>query len=196
MAGTDAIINKILTDARSKADQILTDAKIDAEAVLYDTTAECDKVLQENLAKKQDIVDETIRRKKTVAELDVKKIVLKAKKDAIDDAFQVAKAELVGMDKKKYVALVLNMISEYAEDGDEVIIAEKDAKVLTKAQIDKIAKAKNISLNLSKEYGNFTCGAILKSKGMDKNLTFDVELKVLREEMETEIANMIFNKEN
>ncbi len=195
MAGTDAIINKILADAEEKASQIKAQAKLDSEHVIHDAEVEAKAVMDEVLKGKQSVIDETVKRQKAVAELDAKKIVLKAKKDAIDEAFRLAKEQLNGLSSEEYFKVVSNMISRYAEDGDVVTVSEKDKKLITKEKIGKIATAKKIKLTLNKEYGDFEGGVILSGNGMDKNLTFDVELKTLRDEMETEIADMIFNKE-
>lgn len=195
MAGTDAIINKILADAEEKASQIKTQSKIDCDEVIANAKSEAKKMMDEVLQNKQSVIDETVKRQKAVAELDAKKIVLKAKKDAIDEAFRLAKEKLNSLSSEKYFEVVSNMISTYAEDGDVVTVSAKDKKLITKAKLDKIASAKKIKLTLNKEYGDFEGGVILSGNGMDKNLTFDVELKTLRDEMETEIADMIFNKE-
>lgn len=195
MAGTDAIINKILADAEEKASQIKTQSKIDCDEVIANAKSEAKKMMDEVLQNKQSVIDETVKRQKAVAELDAKKIVLKSKKDAIDEAFRLAKEQLNSLSSEKYFEVVSNMISTYAEDGDVVTVSAKDKKLITKAKLDKIASAKKIKLTLNKEYGDFEGGVILSGNGMDKNLTFDVELKTLRDEMETEIADMIFNKE-
>lgn len=196
MAGTEAIINKILADAKEKADKILSQAEMDSALVLEKAQEECETARKELSIIKQSIVDEAIERRKTVAELDVKKIVLKAKKDAIDKAFLLAKEELVSLPADKYVGLVSSMIASYCEDGDIVTISSKDKDVITSEIIADIANKKNIKLSLASNYGDFSGGVILSNNGIDKNLTFDVELKVLREELETTIANMIFNKES
>ena len=195
MAGTEAIINKILADAKAKAEQILTQANVDSEAVLDNAKKECDKNTNNVNAKKQAVVDETISRRQTVAELDVKKIVLKAKKDAIDKAFILAKENLVNLPSADYLKLVSSMIETYVEDGDTVTISAKDKDIITDKLVEDIASKKGVKLTLNKEYGDFIGGVILSNNGIDKNLTFDVELKVLREELETTIANMIFDKE-
>ena len=196
MAGTEAIINKILADAKSRSEQITEQAVADGNEVMDKAKDECKRYRDANLSKKQFIIDEAVRRKKTVAELDVKKLMLRAKKEAIDKAFQQAKKQLVDLSPIKYSKLVMGMIDRYAEDGDTVTAAKADAKIITKEKIDKLAAAKKIKLTLNEQYGDFVGGVILSGKGMDKNLTFDVELKVLREELETAIADMIFKKES
>ena len=196
MAGTEAIINKIIADAKAKADSILEQAKVDSQAILDNAKVECEKNNKAVVDKKQSMIDEAITRKQTVAELDVKKIILKAKKDAIDKAFVLAKENLLNLKSADYLKLVTNMISTYCEDNDVVTIAEQDKKIITAKLISDIAKDKGIKLTLSKDCGDFLGGVILSNQGIDKNLTFDVELKVLREELETTIASMIFNEES
>ena len=196
MAGTEAIINKIIADAKAKAEQILEQASVDSQQVLDNAKLECEQNSKALASKKQSIIDETISRRKTVADLDVKKIVLKAKKDAIDKAFVLAKEELVNLPSADYLKLVSSMIETFVEDGDVVTISAKDKDIITDNLVKDIASKKGVKLTLSKEYGDFTGGVILSNNGIDKNLTFDVELKVLREELETTIASMIFDKES
>ena len=55
-----------------------------------------------------------------------------------------------------------------------------------------MAKKLGIKLTLAKEYGTFNGGVILAGKNSDKNLSFDMELMSIKEECETQIADMLF----
>ena len=54
-----------------------------------------------------------------------------------------------------------------------------------------MAGDKGITLTLAKISGDFD-GMILSGNGVDKNLTFEVEIALLRDELETQIAKEIF----
>ncbi len=138
--------------------------------------------------------DEVIRRATVVAGLDAKKILMNAKSCAIDNLFEKALNQLANMDKKKYLAIIESLLKKYAEDGDTVIISEMDKNRITQKFIDDVAKKLAIKLTLSKELGNFNGGVVLAGKNSDKNLSFDMELLGIREEYETQIANMLFEE--
>lgn len=59
------------------------------------------------------------------------------------------------------------------------------------AKLKEMAGDKGITLTLAKISGDFD-GMILSGNGVDKNLTFEVEIALLREELETQIAKEIF----
>ena len=69
-----------------------------------------------------------------------------------------------------------------------------DKNRITQKFIDDVAKKLAIKLTLSKELGNFNGGVVLAGKNSDKNLSFDMELLGIREEYETQIANMLFEE--
>ena len=83
-------------------------------------------------------------------------------------------------------------MKKYAEDGDTVIISEIDKTRITQKFIDDMAKKLGIKLTLAKEYGTFNGGVILAGKNSDKNFSFDMELMSIKEECETQIADMLF----
>lgn len=85
------------------------------------------------------------------------------------------------------------MIASAADDGDVVVISENDKNVLTKAVFDKISAKIGKKLTLSDTFGNFKGGVMLLGKGVDKNLTFESELALLRDEVEPEVAKIMFS---
>ncbi|MDE6565766.1 MAG: hypothetical protein K2L47_01720, partial [Clostridia bacterium] len=125
---------------------------------------------------------------------DGKKIIMNAKAKAVDNLFEKALSEVCKMDKKKYLTIIENILKNYAEDGDVVIISQVDSGRITQKFIDDTAKKLGIKLTLSKEIGNFHGGVILAGKNSDKNLSFDMELLSIKEECETQIANMLFEE--
>ena len=95
------------------------------------------------------------------------------------------------LDKERYTALVFAMLQN-AEDGDEVVISQREKDIVTKESLEKFANEKGITLTLCDELGDFDGGIVIKSKGVDKNFTLDVETQLLKEELETQIAKEIF----
>ena len=65
-------------------------------------------------------------------------------------------------------------------------------QVLTKAFFVSYSKKRGINLSLSKDLGDFKGGVVLSGGGVDKNLTLEVEIKLLREQTESEIAGLLF----
>lgn len=190
MKGKEAIINKIIKDAQRIANSTLEEGGQKAQQII--ATAENDTRLyraknrQESTKERDDI----LRRRITVANLEVKKLLLAAKQEIIGKAFAES-VEALCADTAGYKKLLECMFS-YAEDGDILTVAKCDKDILTKDFAEKLAKKNGIALTLNKQYGEFSGGIILSGKGADKNLTLEVELASLRDEIEPEVAAMLF----
>lgn len=178
-----AIINENIKRANDTASEIISKAQADADAQVAD--------FKSGLKAEY---NEILRRGEVVANLDAKKILMSAKSKAVDNLFQKTLEQLALLDKKKYLAIIKNLLKKYAEDGDIVIISSQDKGKITQKFVDDIAKNMGIKLSLAKDFGNFNGGVILAGKNSDKNLSFDMELLQLREECETQISSMLFEE--
>lgn len=193
MDGQQKIIDKILSDAKHDAGEMLSEALKKAEALVAAKQAEADAEYDLSVEEARKAGEEVVRRRLTVADLEVKKLLLSAKKQAVDEAFEESLKKLLALPKEEYAALVGSMIASAADDGDVVVISENDKNVLTKAVFDKISAKIGKKLTLSDTFGNFRGGVMLLGKGVDKNLTFESELALLRDEVEPEVAKIMFS---
>ena len=194
MEGKEAIIQKILNDAKAEADRIVAEADAYAESIIGKAQAEAKAKVQaaEKLAEENG--REYVGRRITVAGLDLKKARLNAKTALLDKVYEESVRRLSTLPDKDYKKLISGMLDAAAEDGDTVTGAEKDKKVLTKAFFDAYGKQRGISLKLGDNYGDFSGGVILSGGGVDKNLTLEVEVGLLREKTESEIATLLFKE--
>lgn len=193
MDGQQKIIDKILSDATHDAGEMLSEALKKAEALVAAKQAEADAEYDLSVEEARKAGEEVVRRRLTVADLEVKKLLLSAKKQAVDEAFEESLKKLLALPKEEYTALVGSMIASAADDGDVVVISENDKNVLTKAVFDKISAKIGKKLTLSDTFGNFKGGVMLLGKGVDKNLTFESEIALLRDEVEPEVAKIMFS---
>lgn len=190
MEGKEAIIAKILADAKAKSDENERVAKEYAANVKKSADAWAKEYSNAMEIKLKSEAEEIVTRKKIVADLDVKKHILKAKQDALGVAFLRAEEKLCSMDKNAYLKFVLSLIEANADEGDEVILSCDG--VLTENDIieNDISKAK--SLSVKKELGNFKGGVILVGKTCDKNLTFHEIVSIEKEKNISVYAKKIF----
>lgn len=193
MDGQQKIIDKILSDAKHDAGEMLSEALKKAEALVAAKQSEADAEYDLSVEEARKAGEEVVRRRLTVADLEVKKLLLSAKKQAVDEAFEESLKKLLALPKEEYTVLVGSMIASAADDGDVVVISENDKNVLTKAVFDKISAKIGKKLTLSDTFGNFKGGVMLLGKGVDKNLTFESELALLRDEVEPEVAKIMFS---
>ncbi len=187
-----AIIDTIIADGAQRAENALADARKRAEAIAEQAQNECGILRENNAREAQIAVEEIARRSETVAELDAKKLVLKAKSDILDNVYSVALDKLKKLDAKTYEALIWGML-ENAEDGDTVTVSKRESKIVTKKKLGDFAAKRGITLNFGGVSEEFDGGVMLSGGGVDKNLTLDVEIALVRDETEARIAHALFD---
>lgn len=186
----EAIVNKIISDAEVKAKSFLEEQTAKANEIIAEAVRQCKSYYDAFKRETDREADEIAARAKTVAELDVRKLLLAEKKRALDSVFDVALEKLISLDGEAMKKLLLGMLKE-AESGDTVTVGKRQRGILTKEDVDKFADERHIKLTLSSEYGEFD-GLMISGGGVDKNLTFEVEIALLREDLETQMAKEIF----
>ena len=184
MQGKEAIIEKIISDATVRGEAVIDDAKFKATEIENVAKAACTSMADNAGKERAAAVNDVLTRSKTVAELD-------AKNQVVALTFETALNKVKNLPKEKYAKLVMGMLS-MAEDGDVVTISKREKDVLTEAVIKEFAAKKKIKLTLNKEFGEFDGGIILSGSGVDKNLTFETEFQLLKDELEETVAKKLF----
>ena len=191
MQGKEAIIEKIISDATVRGEAVIDDAKFKATEIENAAKAVCASMADNAEKERAAAVNDVLTRSKTVAELDAKKLLFDAKNQVVALTFETALNKVKSLPKEKYAKLVMGMLS-MAEDGDVVTISKREKDVLTEAVIKEFAAKKKIKLTLNKEFGDFDGGIILSGSGVDKNLTFETEFQLLKDELEETVAKKLF----
>ncbi len=187
----EAIVEKILSDAQLKAEAMVGEAQDKAHTILADVAEQSKQYLAKSQSETDRLVADIISRSKTVAELDSKKLMQAAKSVILERVFARALEKVRELDVNTYKELLLGMLKE-AQDGDTVTLSKRDKNVLSADDIRAFADERGISLCVSDEDGDFDGGLILSRDGVDKNLTFEVEIDLLRDIAEADIAKEIF----
>lgn len=191
MQGKEAIIEKIISDATVRGEAVIDDAKFKATEIENAAKVVCASMAEKAEKERAAAVNDVLTRSKTVAELDAKKLLFDAKNQVVALTFETALNKVKNLPKEKYAKLVMGMLS-MAEDGDVVTISKREKDVLTEAVIKEFAAKKKIKITLNKEFGDFDGGIILSGSGVDKNLTFETEFQLLKDELEETVAKKLF----
>lgn len=192
MSGCDEIIEKIIKDARNKANSTSEEASIKASETLSVANNDAQIFFEKNMQESYIERNEIIRRKKSSALLESRKLLLKTKQAIISKSFEQAIKEIKS-DEKKYKALISKMIQK-ADDGDEIIISKHDKDTLSESFILESIKKTGKKVSLCADKGDFIGGIIIKGISIDKNMTLEVELASIRDANEPKIVDMLFNK--
>jgi V/A-type H+-transporting ATPase subunit E len=198
MTGTERIKEKIIEDAKTKAQSIEEQAKQEARILMEQAFAESEQKRAELLEKAKADGETLHKRLVAVAELDGRKELLKTKQELIEEAFQRALEKICLMTDQDYQALLERMIAEAAgnEDG-EIMLSEKDAKRMNDRFVGNINRriadsGKNGTVKLSDRFIETSGGFILKYGEVEINSTFEILFDMLRMELEPDIVRILF----
>ncbi len=192
MEGKEAIIAEIIGKAERAAAGLISDAEAERDLALEKVRAEESRKREEALNAARVSADEIIARGKTLSSLEARKTELAAKQKVLDMAFEEAAKKILNMTDHIYREFIGELIEKYAEDGDSVIVAERDAKRLHAEWLASLGNKCGKSLSLSSRTHGGKGGVILSGKTSDKNFTLETMFASLRDTALTSAAKRLF----
>ena len=189
MESVSKILDAISAESRAAADRILENGRNNAAEMrkLYDREAQLAE--EKIIAEAEKTAGEIRQRSISQAGIESRNIRLKAKREALTQAFDKAGERLAGLSGERKKEMYQRLISKYSS-GSEVIVQlnETDKKALGNR-----LKADGIKIRLDNEPASFSGGLIIREKNIETNCTFEAMLDMARKEMETEIADVLFS---
>lgn len=192
------IVKKISSDARLEADSLLSLARAESDSILEKAKKQAEEMRAGLLQKAKERADEHGARVETIAGLELRKETLKEKKRLIEDTFEKARKEVEDLPPGKFLAFLKPIILDAVESGvEEIILSPKHKNMFTPtflAELNSELGAQKGRLRLSEESGNFSGGFILRDGNKEINLTLESLIKSQRDNLEPQIAGILFNK--
>lgn len=217
MKGIDKICEKIANQAQAECDSITERAKSEAEEILkgYRELADAEAIKVTERGRKA--AEEREERLIGAARLDARKLHLKTKQELIDAAFEAALEKLTLLPEDEYISVLAKLAAESSISGDEEIVLSPDDRAAYGKQIvaeanrilksrkekDEASSIKKLGrqllsqlsggLTLSDETRSISGGVILLKDKMEINATFDTLIRLSREKLSVEVAQILFN---
>ena len=191
----EAIIDKIIGDARREAEKIRTEAQEKVDEIekmgrsnIKDT---CSRILQKSSEESK----QKIQRLKIASNMEFRKGELEEKQAAISLAFDLALKEIQNLGKVEYQKLIEDEFLN-AEGVEEVIIPPDEKRVdeefLTKINKLLTQKGKKGNLKLSNEKRSIPGGGFMLKKGnVYINNAFSILLESIRNQIELKISEIL-----
>ncbi|GEM_PF-874096 len=201
MAEAGRIVERILDEAKAAAQEIEAEANQKAQEILK--KAEKDGQTQANaiLKKGLDTANEQKKRTNALSDMEKRKAVLRTKSDCLKELYAKALLDLVKYKGAKWETLIEKIALNSIETGDETILpSSSDADKFTAEFIDKlnaklVAEGKKGNLKLGEKQDGFTGGFVLDGGSFMRNCSFEAILSKLVEQIEPELANILFTTE-
>lgn len=197
MLNIDSIRDKLLSDARRDAARIISDADVRAQQARAASEAR----IADARAKAQLDVDaqaeEARSRMLRMAELDMRKALLAAKREAIDEAFCRALERMRAMDTAAARDFAARTMLESAEGTEEIVFDARDERVYTPGFVESVNAALKASgrpgrLTISAQRRAINGGFILKSGGAETVCTYEALLSQARGALEGDVMRLLF----
>lgn len=183
----ESLKEKILSDAQGEAEALLEAAKKKAASI----EAEAENEALKNRTREVSEVKERIRALEegsaATVRLEAKKFNLKERRRVIDTIYSRALESLFKLPEKESTELLLNLLKEYAQEGDTVSLSEDYPYPAAAEKV--IAKA---GYQLSSKRAKIKGGFYLLGKKCDRDISYAALLKADREENQAELAAKIF----
>lgn len=182
MAGLDNLVHQITLEAKAEADKLLAEAKTQADEIRASGDAATAKEVERMESKADGERDLMRERLKSNAQLRARNNKLAVKQEVIQRVFDEVMDELRNMDADAYVAYVKENLTD--ETAGLVVVkkhVEAVAKAFPKCKVDKERFVDS--------------GFIEVSEDIEKNFTFDAKLALMKEEVEGQLARILYGNE-
>jgi len=198
MAGVEKIKEKILQDAEVKINEILEKARLQAKEIEEKANQKAALRAKEISQKSTHDISEKKRIINSIVELEIRKDILTAKQQSIEEVFDKALERMNNLDSGKYEQVIFDMLMASVESGEEEILMSEGGK--KKLSADFISKAnkslesagKKGMLKISDETRNISGGFILMGQGVEVNNSFEAVIRLYRDEIEPKVAEIFF----
>jgi V/A-type H+-transporting ATPase subunit E len=190
---------KIISDARIQAEKIIAQAEDDAHNIIKKGEKEADNI--KNIILYKNNQEASLKKSKilTEAKLEANKTILSEKQKIIEDVFYKALENILKLNDKAYHNFIKKLILDNIEIGDETIfIGSSDRRKISESFIEDInkelkSKRGKGKLKLSASHLPIKGGVVIGSGKIRKNISLELLLKDVREELEKQISKNLFN---
>ena len=196
MNNIESIVKKIADDAKLSAEQKIAEAQQEAQQIVSGYQAQADKIMQDAQAQAQKQASVIAERVESQSGLIRRNLMLQYKREAIEQAFQKSLEVLCAQDADKQVTLLSDAAVKYLSADAKVILNEKDKAAFGEKLVSEISRKlqaanKNYSVSLSADAGSMQGGMILAEGSIETNLSYEILVKNIRDELEGEVAKVL-----
>ena len=200
MHNLDRLVARIISEARSKADDILRDADARCAALAGEGGNKADEIYTAAIDRATQAAAEEERRAQISRSLDVRNAVLRAKGDMVDALIFEIPARIQALSDKEYLALMKKMMIDSAPEGHvEVVVARPDrgridAALVAAVQSELAARGRDSQLRLAGDTLKLTGGFILRASAVEIDCSLDAILAADGDELAPLVAEALLGR--
>ncbi|MBN1125202.1 MAG: hypothetical protein JXA82_09345 [Sedimentisphaerales bacterium] len=195
----EQVVDKILAEANGQAETIRSEAHGKADEGASRLQTELDAFEKETLRLAKEAAEDKKARMLAAARMDNRKQYLFVQVELLDEIFEKAIDRINSLPEEDYQALMAALMANAVETGDEqILVGKKEMRIN-----DRVIKTVNRqlgpgfkgNLQLASERTDIRGGFILRRGNIRINVSTEVLVGQIRQELETELAQMLFGDE-
>lgn len=197
MSNISNLVKKIIEDGNSNSEAILSEGRKEEEKILNKSIKEAEETGKLLIEKTK--LESVTRAERVIsnAELKVRNSKLEAKQKVLDKVFEEALEKLTQISGEEHLKFIKESILALDIEEDEELIIGRDNTDVTAEFVSQInaelsKMGKKASVKLSSEKRDFKGGFVLEKEGIEINNTFEALIMSLRDELEADVANVLF----
>lgn len=191
--------DRIIADASTEAERLTARAKKTAAQIAADAKAEADRFIKDAQARSRRAGAQKKKQQLAAAGLAARDRVIAAKQTVIDQAFSRAGELIEGVSEDQYIDMLAGLVAARAGGGEEVIFDDANAAV-AKAVVQKANVALKLNgrapVSLASNIRPIGKGFILSAGKIEESFALNALLESAREELEAEVARIIFGDDD
>ena len=196
MNNIESITSKITADAKEQAQQRIEQAKQEAQQILQDYQAQAQQATQQAQQQAQKEAALIAERVESQSGLVRRNMMLQYKRDVMEQAFCKALEQLCAQDCDKQVELLASAATKYLSGDAQIILNESDKTKFGSKLIEGISAKLNTEnkpyrVSLSEINGSMQGGMILAQGNIETNLSYEILVKNVRDELEAQVAQIL-----
>ena len=196
MANLNNITSKILKDAEDRKNEILANAEEEKKSILSKKIAKAKDLEAEKIKKAKLEAQSNVERAISSAKLKVRNDKLEVKQEIINSTFAKSIDVLATLKGEELLNFIKSSVLSLGNIGEQQMILNKtgmESIDLTFIyELNKeLGDRGNIKLN--SQVKDFKGGFILEKDGIQMNYTFEALVNSLKDELEYEVASILFN---
>ena len=186
------ITEKIRNDAQSEADEILSKAKAKAQTIKEKAEEEKDIIKSSFDLRFQKERPEIFRRREIVADLDVKKMMLRSRRDLISNVYAESLKKMKELDKAEYISLSEALLDRAVSTKEEELEVGINEKFLDNAWLEAYNEKRGTRLAFSQVKPAIAGGFILTRGKISINCSWDMLVQIAQEKQESDVVKRLF----
>lgn len=191
--GFSEIISKLISDFELEKKKIEDDWDSKIKERKNEIDKQIEKIYESKAKEIEKQIEENHHSRFLNAKLNQKNLVLRKKRQLIEEIFKKAYSDLSMMDDEKYLTILIELIAKYSEDKEQIIyLSSKDFEKY-KDNLQKKLNEKKIKIKSIEKSDKFEKGLVLYNpdKKIETNLSFESIMRRKKEQLENHIGKML-----